>query len=145
VGVKAADGAAGASRQYQEEKQTMTMISTTNGNRLCDSRAAISRGSSRRLITASVNIGRPSLFALLVGAAVLCATTAMTAAIDSADARPSWRGGHDRAFDRGGYKYSGRYYGPYFKGKYYRGYVGYRNYQGGRRAPIFGGHHFQGY
>src|SRR5262249_35805112 len=107
-------------------------------------------------MTASVGVGRPSLFALLVGAAVLCATMAMTAAFDSADARGSggqsyYRGHRAGAYDRArfhhqGGRYGGRYYGNFYRsnlGTFYNPPPGLKV-RGGRGVQG-GGHYFEGY
>jgi hypothetical protein len=132
----------------------MTMISATNEGWLHDPRAAISKGSSSRPMTASAGVGRPGLFARVVGAAVLCATMATTAAFDSADARGSgehsYHGGHGHragAYDRGRFHHvGGHYYGNIYRGKYgtfYNGAHGLVVRSG--RGVHGGGHYFEGY
>jgi hypothetical protein len=96
----------------QQEKQTMTVISFHISRWLGTTRAA-----TNEIRPAGVDLARPRLFALLIGGAVVCTSLAMTASVNSADARPGYGGGHGGH----GHGYGGHGYGGHWGGHGYGG------------------------
>ena len=80
----------------------MTVIGFHINRWLGTTRAAINE-----IRPSGADLARPRLFALLIGGAVVCASLAMTASVNSADARPGHGGGHGH----GGHGYGGHGYG----------------------------------
>jgi hypothetical protein len=117
----------------------MTKLSVDIGCRPGAGPADIRDGFTHRRATARTKFGRRGSFAMLVAGAVLCASLAVTATVDTADARGF--GGHGY----GGHGYAGHGYGGYgghgYGGSGGRGYGGY----GGHGYGGYGGHGYGGY
>jgi hypothetical protein len=114
----------------------MTVISLPISQWLGTTRAAISE-----IRPARADLARPRLFALLIGGAVVCASLATTASVNSADARPGYGGHGYGSHGYGGHGYGSRGYGH--GGKHYWGH-GYGSRGYGHGGKYYWGHGYWG-